>query len=89
MIKKFIVILVLGAALYYGGKFFMIMRFSQLVSECGDYSVVLEMNKNHTPMPEKLKYSAKFWTCVHEKQTIVDALFFNIPEAWLSPPVQQ
>lgn len=86
MFKKIILFSLAAIVLYFGGKFYLIMRLGNLASECGDYAVVSEMQKNNTPAPEKLIYSAKVWACVKGKQTIIDSLFFKIPETWLNPP---
>lgn len=89
MVKKIILITLASVVLYYGGKFYLIMRWGNMISECGDYSVVSEMQKDKAPTAEKLKYSAKVWACVKEKQTFIDAMFFKIPEGWLNPPSTQ
>lgn len=88
MIKKIIIFSLLGFLLYKGTQFYMVYRMANQVSACGDLSVVEDMEKNKTPTPERLKYSAKVWACVKEQQNFVDALFFKIPESWLNPPSQ-
>jgi hypothetical protein len=55
------------------------------VARCGDPSILDEMERNKTPVRERLQYAAKGWACVKAQQNFADAMYFRIPESWLNP----
>ena len=63
----------------------MTYRTANQIAACTNLSVIEEMEKNKTPVPEQLQYGAKVWACVKEQQNFADAMFFKIQENWLNP----
>ena len=90
MIKKLILIILAIIAINYSGKFYVVYRMTNLMSQCVDMKLFSELDKADVPKEEKITFAREGWSCVKTKQNILDKMifwvFFTIPETWLVQP---
>ena len=77
MLKKIIIILLVGSTIYYVGHSYTTSRLYEIMPQCFDNAKVEKANKlNSTKL--KMEYIQEFWSCVQSKKTPLDNILFKI-----------
>mgnify|MGYP001607294970 CR=1 FL=1 len=75
--KKLLFLLLICVAGYFGAKFFATKHMLEYATDCDiEVGISARINKPLST-EEKRRYIKKYWSCVEEKKSFVDSIFFK------------
>ena len=81
-IAKTVLLALLAIVIYHGAKVYLTFRFAMQTERCSRPSDLAKLDSASISSAEKQEISARLYACVKGNQSVVDRLFFRIPESW-------